>query len=212
MTNYRPLEFMPESTMNQFNGTKNSRNPLDVQGSQPCLVIHFVTSRSITVRCSFCSHFISYDKFFSKLLLLKYLFVITISFIILGLMQRCCCCFLWCLLCAFCWWLLLILVICARLANIMRMSSKILFHPFWSVLSFLKRVIFWDRKPYTQLHRPRFISIYIIHTKPTNTPTIRIKCMREHKLQQQQKTIDKGNTRADRTKNRKYETILIFWI
>lgn len=74
-----------------------------------------------------------FDLLRAPLLFLCILFFITISFIIMLLV-------------------ILILFICAQVADIMRMSSKILFHPFWSVL------FFWQTRFFIKANNTRMQS------------------------------------------------------
>lgn len=124
-----------------------SRNPLGLyMGPHQCSVIRLVTlAFSLSAMFFFARIFFHYFTWLFSLPLLAavvchVVVVVGVSRTIfiryhhlvhhLGWCSHCCrdC---WCC----CWFL----VICHRLANIiMRMSSKILFHPFWSVL-FLKR-------------------------------------------------------------------------
>lgn len=141
-----------------LDGIKVVEIPLTEHSPQQCLLIRFVTASY--QRCSFCSHFISHN-FFSSFVRYHHLVhhltatATTAAAILLLLL------------------LLLILVICVHVANIMRMSSKILFHPFWSVL-FLK-AWFFEAHTNIQMHTYTIQS----HTNNTDVLGMRTKWMYE---------------------------------
>lgn len=144
---YRPLEFIPESKNDEsIHGTWSIVEiPLMHTSPQRCLVIRFVTLHStICDALAFLLAFPFHMILFLLSLVARYIYSLSPSRSSFGLMQPLLLLLL--LLGACC---VLILVICARLANIMRMSSKILFHPFWSVL-FLKRD--FSNQPYSHTH------------------------------------------------------------